>query len=41
MRLWLAYPAAVLSAIGLIVWGISVDRSWHWIVGQVAFVLCK
>ena len=39
MRLWLAYPAAIMSAIGLIVWGISVDRAWHWIVGQVAFVL--
>lgn len=41
MRLWLAYPAAVLSAVGLIVWGVSVDRSWHWMTGQVAFVLCK
>ncbi|KAJ9664904.1 hypothetical protein H2201_004956 [Coniosporium apollinis] len=39
MRLWLAYPAALLSAIGLIVWGISVDRAWHWMVGQVAFFL--
>ncbi|KAK0391419.1 hypothetical protein NLU13_0919 [Sarocladium strictum] len=39
MRLWLAYPAALISGIGLIVWGISVDRQWHWMVGQVAFVL--
>ena len=38
-RLWLAYPAALLSAIGLIVWGISVDQAYHWIVGQVAFFL--
>lgn len=41
MRLWLAYPAAVLTAIGLIVWGISVDRGYHWMVGQVALALCK
>ena len=39
MRLWLAYPAALLSAIGLIVWGISVDKGYHWIVGQVAFFI--
>ncbi|KAH8897595.1 MFS general substrate transporter [Thozetella sp. PMI_491] len=39
MRLWLGYPAAFLSAIGCILWGISVDREWHWIVGQVAFFL--
>ncbi|KAI9810661.1 MAG: hypothetical protein M1827_006120 [Pycnora praestabilis] len=39
MRLWLAYPAALLSAIGLIIWGISVDKAYHWIVGQIAFFL--
>ena len=39
MRLWLAYPAALLSSIGLIVWGISVDKGYHWIVGQVAFFI--
>ncbi|KAL9125054.1 MAG: hypothetical protein Q9217_005693 [Psora testacea] len=39
MRLWLAYPAALLSAIGLIVWGISVDKQYHWMVGQIAFFL--
>lgn len=41
MRIWLAYPAAIISAIGMIVWGISIDKSYHWIVGQVAFALCK
>jgi hypothetical protein len=41
MRLWLAYPAAILTAVGLIVWGISVDQGYHWMVGQVAFALCK
>ncbi|KAI9722064.1 MAG: hypothetical protein M1812_002024 [Candelaria pacifica] len=39
MRLWLAYPATVLSAIGLIIWGISIDKMYHWIVGQIAFFL--
>ncbi|KAF2498030.1 MFS transporter [Lophium mytilinum] len=39
MRLWLAYPAALLSAIGLILWGISIDKAYHWIVGQIAFFL--
>ncbi|KAI9886331.1 MAG: hypothetical protein M1823_001889 [Watsoniomyces obsoletus] len=39
MRLWLAYPAALLSTIGLVIWGISIDRQYHWMVGQVAFFL--
>lgn len=38
-RLWLAYPAGVSTAIGLIVWGISIDKAYHWMVGQVAFFL--
>lgn len=41
MRLWPVYPAAVMSAVGLIVWGVSVDKGYHWIVGQVAFFWCK
>lgn len=39
MRLWLIYPAGLLSSLGLIIWGISVDRMYHWMVGQVAFFL--
>ncbi|EFQ28962.1 major facilitator superfamily transporter [Colletotrichum graminicola] len=39
MRLWLAYPAAVLTAIGLVIWGVSIDKAYHWMVGQVAFAL--
>jgi len=39
MRLWLIYPAALLSSIGLIIWGISIDMNYHWIVGQIAFFL--
>lgn len=39
MRLWLAYPAILLSAIGLILWGVSVDKMYHWMVGQVAFFI--
>ncbi|RPB28202.1 MFS general substrate transporter [Terfezia boudieri ATCC MYA-4762] len=38
-RLWLIYPAVIFSAVGLILWGISVDKGYHWIVGQVAFFL--
>lgn len=38
-RLWLTYPAIVLSAVGLIVWGISIDQMYHWMVGQVAFFI--
>jgi hypothetical protein len=41
MRLWLAYPAAILTAIGMIVWGISIDKGYHFMVGQVAFALCR
>lgn len=41
MRIWLLYPAAILTSVGLIVWGISIDRNYHWIVGQVAFALCE
>ncbi|KAL9632231.1 MAG: hypothetical protein Q9164_005450 [Protoblastenia rupestris] len=39
MRLWLAYPAALLSAVGLIVWGISIDKQYHWMVGQIALFI--
>ncbi|KAF4880720.1 putative transporter [Colletotrichum siamense] len=39
MRLWLAYPAALLTAVGLIIWGVSIDKGYHWMVGQVAFAL--
>jgi MFS family permease len=38
-RLWLTYPAAAMSAVGLILWGISVDKMYHWMVGQVAFFI--
>lgn len=41
MRLWLGYPAAIISAVGVLLWGLSVDNHWHWMVGQVAFFLCK
>jgi hypothetical protein len=27
--------------VGLIVWGISIDKGYHWMVGQVALFLCK
>jgi len=28
-------------AVGLIIWGISIDQMYHWIVGQIAFFLCE
>ena len=28
------------GTVGLIVWGVSVDKGYHWIVGEVAFFLC-
>lgn len=39
MRLWLVYPAVIITAVGLILWGISVDKGYHWMVGQVALFL--
>lgn len=39
MRLWLMYPSILLATIGLIAWGISVDKGYHWFVGQVALFL--
>ncbi|KAJ5807574.1 Major facilitator superfamily domain general substrate transporter [Penicillium robsamsonii] len=39
MRLWLAYPAISITTVGLIVWGVSIDKNHHWMVGQVAFFL--
>jgi MFS family permease len=39
MRLWLGYPSVVLVAVGLVVWGFSIERGWHWMTGQVAFAL--
>lgn len=38
-RLWLTYPATLMSAVGLIIWGISIDKMYHWMVGQVAFFI--
>ncbi|KAJ5050535.1 uncharacterized protein L3040_002412 [Drepanopeziza brunnea f. sp. 'multigermtubi'] len=39
MRLWLGYPAAVFSSIGLVVWGFSAAESWHWMAGQCGIFL--
>ena len=38
-RLWLFYPAAVSTAVGLVLFGCSVQFDWHWAVGQVALAL--
>ncbi|KFZ17727.1 hypothetical protein V501_01595 [Pseudogymnoascus sp. VKM F-4519 (FW-2642)] len=39
MRIWLTYPAVILTAVGLVVWGVSIDRGYHWMVGQVALAI--
>ena len=33
--------ADVIIIVGLIIWGCSIDKNYHWMVGQVAFFLCK
>ncbi|KAL3423143.1 major facilitator superfamily transporter [Phlyctema vagabunda] len=38
-RLWLGYPGAVLCSLGLLIWGLSIDRTWHWMTGQIGFFL--
>jgi MFS family permease len=38
-RLWLFYPAAVSTAVGLALFGCTVQFNWHWAVGQVALAL--
>jgi hypothetical protein len=30
----------ILFPVGLVIWGISIDQNYHWMVGQVAFFLC-
>jgi hypothetical protein len=39
MRLPLYAPAALLTCIGLLLFGISVQRGWHWATGQFAVAL--
>ncbi|KAL4740944.1 major facilitator superfamily domain-containing protein [Aspergillus similis] len=39
MRIWGIYPAILITAVGLILFGVSIDKSYHWMVGQVAFFL--
>lgn len=37
----LVYKVLTFLTVGLILWGISVDYGYHWMVGQVALFLCK
>lgn len=39
MRLPLYAPAALLTSLGLLLFGLSVQREWHWALGQVAVAL--
>lgn len=31
----------MIMIVGLILWGVSVDKNYHWMVGQAAFFLCN
>ena len=35
MRLWLFWPAALLTSMGLVIFGLTIQHNWHWAVGQV------
>ena len=34
-RLWLIYPAGIISPVGLIMFGLGTDRVWHWAIPYV------
>lgn len=36
-----AIPNLTFVLVGSIVWGVSLDKNYHWIVGQIAFFLCR
>lgn len=38
-RLFLYWPAAFATTLGLIIFGCSVQYGWHWVVGQVALAI--
>lgn len=38
-RLWLMHPASVLTFVGITLFGWSVDKNTHWVVGQVGTAL--
>ncbi|KAH9228093.1 hypothetical protein K456DRAFT_1753593 [Colletotrichum gloeosporioides 23] len=39
MYLWLAYPTALLGTGGCILWGLSMDRHWHFMVSELALFI--
>lgn len=39
MRLWLAYLGVIIFAAGLVLWGVSIENNYHFMVGQVGFFL--
>lgn len=41
LRLMLSYPSAFITAIGYTLWGVSVDRDWHWMVSEISLFLGK
>lgn len=41
MRLSLCYLGVIFGSIGPILWGFAIDRGWHWLIGEIAFVIGK
>ena len=31
----------MIIIVGLILWGVSIDKNYHWMVGQAAFFFCN
>jgi hypothetical protein len=39
MRLPFYIPASLLTSLGLLLFGLSIQRGWHWMTGQIALAL--
>jgi len=37
MRFWTMYPAILLSALGLVLFGVGIEKEYHWMLIQLAF----
>lgn len=38
-RLWLVYPASLLTFVGITIFGWAIERNYHWIVSQIGLAL--
>lgn len=39
LRLLPSYAAALMTGVGYALWGVSIDKKWHWMTGEVALFL--